>query len=148
MPKELSEQEKRYLRLGCASIKRAWYSAGGLLLVPVVGALGAKLPHDIAGPGLLIYGVLTVGCLLISAGMWIWATYKVKCPECGWLLLRNPKGMGNPSFKLKTDAPKVKGVNTWTYQVLRGKREGRIMCICCGTDFDISPLSSSQQQSP
>lgn len=74
---------------------------------------------------------------------------RARCPGCGWTFLRNPKGMGPADFIVSPACPRGTshpfgltflppyGVNQWRVQVFRAVKEKKIMCLRCGTDFDL-----------
>lgn len=75
--------------------------------------------------------------------------FRARCPQCGWTLLRNPKGMGPADFSISPACPHGTahlfglrflpsyGVNQWGVQILRAEKEKKIMCLRCGEDYNI-----------
>ena len=91
--------------------------------------------------------------ILFLAGIiqFVRLTARAKCPDCGWTMLRNPKGTGPRVFVINPACPHGTqhlfglkflpsyGVNPWGVQMLRARKEKRIMCLRCGADYDLRP---------
>jgi hypothetical protein len=114
--------------------------------VPFVGAFLLTC----AALALKITGVLLLLGFLFGIARFFQLTFRAKCPQCGWTLLRNPKGMGPTAFTFSPACPHgtahlfglrflpSRRVNPWGVQILRAEKENKIMCLQCGKDFDLN----------
>ncbi len=60
----------------------------------------------------------------------------VKCPNCGFLLLKNPQGVKNRELQYPSTV--TLGSNRWSRQIVRSLRENRIQCLQCHRDYEIN----------
>lgn len=74
------------------------------------------------------------GLFLLFGLSYLLLFFRVKCPSCGFMILRNPKGIGPSNFDAHPSCKKVRGFNAWSYQIVRAIRRHRIRCIKCGQD--------------
>jgi len=86
----------------------------------------------------VIFGLLGLSGILVA--FYLPLMSRVRCPSCGFMILRNPKGMGPSDFQPHPSCKRIKGFNVWSYQIIRAVTKNRIMCIKCGQDFDLTGL--------
>ena len=143
---QLNEREKRGVRVGVLLIRVLWFS----FLLPFVSEgfwLAAKSSAQPARAMFFSVAVLSALVFLGACGTLIVLTFHVRCPSCGWALLRNPKGVGPTGFVAHSACPRgtlhyfgmhflpVYRISPWTVQMLRVRTEKRIICLQCGSDF-------------
>ncbi|MBW8780719.1 MAG: hypothetical protein JF599_02360 [Verrucomicrobia bacterium] len=92
----------------------------------------------ISGPINLFFAIFLTGVFVLGVSALIICVLRSKCIKCGWMLLRNPKGMGPANFRAHPSCVKLPGRNAWGYQIMRAAKEKKIMCLQCGEDYDIS----------
>ena len=143
---QLNEREMRGVRLGVLLVRALWYS----FLLPFVSEgfwLAAKSSAQPARAMFLSLAVLSASVFVGVCGTLIVLTFRVRCPSCGWALLRNPKGIGAAGLVVHPACPPgtlhyfgmhflpAYRISPWAVQMPRVRTENRIMCLQCGTDF-------------
>jgi|GEM_PF-7009690 DNA-directed RNA polymerase subunit RPC12/RpoP len=106
----------------------------GVLRLKPSPAANLAVPYvAFAGFGLLFAGFLVYLPLMLS----------VKCPRCGWRLLRNPKNTAN-RFVYHPSCKRIKGlINPWGYQMARAAWTKKCRCVRCGQDYDLAGPKTS-----
>lgn len=137
MSVNLAKRDKRYLRLGIVSVRIAWSALIMLALLVLIVMFGGAFRITIMHVSFARLFVATVAVFLLSAGLWLVSMFRVKCPECDWMLLRNPKGMGPSGFQAHLSCAKIRGFSAWSYQIMHASKADRFKCIRCGAEYEI-----------
>jgi hypothetical protein len=145
---ELSSQRRQEVRWGIRLPPLLLVSAGNPFFAFMMYAFGkVSLPPEktLYYVAAILFGVSFVAVV----GTYCWVLVRAKCSQCGWMLLRNPKGLGPSDFIFHPSCPggsaHVFGlrflpsyrINPWMVQMMRAKNEKRLRCLRCGTDYDV-----------
>jgi hypothetical protein len=138
---EFNAIQRREIRKGVWIIQYVLWTS---FMAPAVGLLFIKLGLKRLREGEVLDGIIfvVVAILSLTVFVWGWIAFlllmrRAKCLKCGWMLLRNPKGMGPSNFKPHVSCIREKGRNAWSTQILRASKERKIICLQCGEDYDI-----------
>jgi DNA-directed RNA polymerase subunit RPC12/RpoP len=78
--------------------------------------------------------LVCVGVFIFCGYAYLFIALKVRCPQCGFKFLKNPKGLGPTGFVYHLSCPKKTGLNPWAVQIGRFLAIHRIRCINCGQE--------------
>jgi hypothetical protein len=144
----LDAHQRRLVRCGFLLVRVIWWS----LLLPMVSRFFWVFGKWHAGQERTFYISLSILAGLIFAGLvsaFAILFFRVRCPNCNWSFLRNPKSMGPSDFVINKACPSgtlhyfglrflpTYQVNPWGVQLLRVTNEKRVRCLHCGTDYDL-----------
>jgi hypothetical protein len=138
----LDQEERCRIRQGVLAVRMLWFTFFTPILGPlliVIGVNGAKRASAFESAMWVGSGVLLISIFAGFAVIYVRLLKRCRCRNCGWMLLRNPKSMGPSKFVVHSSCPQLPGRNAWSYQIERARKEGRIMCLRCGSDYEIGP---------